>query len=256
VGHLNELHNKYKDQGLVVLGLSNEGRNAVDGFVDKHGAEYPIVIESTDSIKAFQSNSFPTIVMIGPDGRILSTSNPSEQAIEAALENVRLLPDFPKSLAGIRKAMKKEKYADALKKLGKLLEGGKLPEEDVKTGREVLAWIDWFATSSLEGAQKDVDAGSVYMAYQTLSYMSSAFKGHDYGTRAKKAGTVIMKDKALKLEVKAGEKLAGIQSDLASASSAKKALKCLKPLLSKKYAETKAGKSARKLADKYEAAIK
>lgn len=253
---LNELHEKYKDKGLVVLGVSNEARSAIDGFVEQTEAAYPIVIESTDSIRSYGGSGYPTAVLIGADGRILSTDHPSEQAIEAALENVRMLPEFPKSLSSIRKAMKKDKYSDALKKLDKLLAADKLPEDEQKTGQEVADWITWFGESSFEGAEKDRDSGSVFSAYRTFTYMSKAFKGHELGTKAKDAGTAIMKDKALKLEVKAGEKLDTIRAEIASASSAKKALKCLKPLLSKKYADTKAGKEARGIADKLEEQVK
>ena len=143
--HLNELHAKYKDRGLVVLGVTNEASGTVEGFVEDKGAEYPIVIESTDSIRAFQSGSYPTIVLIGPDGRILSTANPSEQAIEAALEGVRMLPDFPKSFAAVRKAMKKDDYAGALGKLEQLSRfavgqrgSGLVEHDDARFGTERL----------------------------------------------------------------------------------------------------------------------
>lgn len=248
MGHLNELHEKYKDKGLVVLGLTNESRSATDGFCEKNSPEYPIVIESGDSMRLYQSKSFPTIVLIGADGRILSTANPSSQAIEAALENVRLRPALPDSLKSADKALKKQEYAKALDKLSKA------KEEDAAVAKEVADWITWFGQSSLESALKDKEAGEVYMAWRTLDGLEDSFKGHEIGDKAKAEAKAIMKDKALKNEVKAGSMLDEIRLELADAATPKSALKCLKPLLSRKYEETKAGKEAAKLAAELEAA--
>ena len=246
--HLNELHEKYAEKGLVVLGLTNEARGTVDAFCEEFGPKYPIVIESGDSMRGFRAGSFPTIVLIGPDGRIASTANPSDQAIEAALENVRLRPEMPKSLSAVTKAMRKDQYAKALGKLSKA------KEEDAAVAKEMTEWILWFGQSSLDGAIKDQDAGNVYMAWQSLDYLGDAFKGHEIGSNAADAAKAIMKDKALKNEVKAGKLLDELRAEMADAATAKSALKCLKPILTKKYADTKAGKEARKLADELEAA--
>ena len=68
-------------------------------------------------------------------------------------------------------------------------------------------------------------------------------KAEDYGKKAAAEAKSMEKDDTYKLEIKASERWAKIKPQLKELG-AKKALALLKPLLAKKYKDTKAGKKA------------
>jgi hypothetical protein len=247
VVHLNELNEKYADKGLVVLAVTNEARSAVDDFVEKNSPKYPIVIESTDSISAVGSHSFPTALLLGADGRVLQYGMANDQTIEQALESVKLMPEIPESLDGVRKELHKQEYANAIKKLQGEIDHGHLEDADVETAKKLVEWIEWFGNTGLENAGKDKEAGKVYEAYLAYDDLADTFKHHEIGDKAKAAEEEILHDKDMKLEVKAGEKLAKILEEIRDATP-KKALKALAPLLTHKYEDTAAGKRAAAMA--------
>jgi hypothetical protein len=177
----------------------------------------------------------------------------TNETIEEALASVNLVPDMPRSLSAISKLLEREKFGDALKKLPKLLE--KLEGEDKEAGEKVLAFIDGRGTKGLEKASKLLEKGEVGKSYKRYDRLADLFKNHDYGVQAKKAAADIMANKEYKYEIQAEEKWIKIRGEL-DGLAAKKALKLLKPLLAKKYAETKYGKIAAKKAQAIEHAIK
>ena len=67
---------------------------------------------------------------------------------------------------------------------------------------------------------------------------------------------VLKGDKAHALEIKASEKLEKLKKEMREERKPADKLKVLKPLLSKKYAETLAGKEAAEIAEDLEAKIK
>mgnify|MGYP000284808488 CR=1 FL=1 len=46
VPKLNELHEKYSEQGLVIVGVTNESANLVDKSIESTGSRYPIAMVS------------------------------------------------------------------------------------------------------------------------------------------------------------------------------------------------------------------
>jgi cytochrome c biogenesis protein CcmG/thiol:disulfide interchange protein DsbE len=94
---LNEFHDKYKDRGLVVIGVSvDEDAGAMKDFVRKQGAKFTNVRDaSTKVARAFDVHGIPRTVLIGADGKIAASHvgfNPSSsrkeemEEIEAALK--------------------------------------------------------------------------------------------------------------------------------------------------------------------------
>ena len=87
--HLNELWEKYKDKGVVVLLVTNEPRGLVDAFVSQTGAKFPIVIETTNSIESYEGKGFPTQVAIGPDGKIIGDSFSEQMIADKSGHNIQ-----------------------------------------------------------------------------------------------------------------------------------------------------------------------
>lgn len=75
--HLDELYRKYKDAGLVVLGVSIDGPDSVaqvKSEVAKLGVTFPILLDQETRVVALYNpkTSAPFSVLIGRDGTILA----------------------------------------------------------------------------------------------------------------------------------------------------------------------------------------
>ena len=255
--HLNELQQKYGEKGLTVVGVSAQGKGAVEAFIEEFGVEYPTVTAKMASIQPFRSGGVPHAHLIDTDGRILWSGHPGElpdAKIEEAIEGTKILPDWPDSLKAVKKAFLKDKYMDALLKLEKAVQKGDLEADDADAAEGIQAWIEWYGKRALEGAVKDQAEGRHYEAAQGFELVADLYKKHPYATEAEAGLKELLSDPDRKKEVKAGAKLAKILVEIAD-EKPKKALKKLKPMLSKKYAETKAGQRAAEIAKELEAQL-
>ncbi len=75
---LEKLHQKYKDQGLTIIGISMDGPETianVDSTVRRYGVSYPIVLdEETRVVAAYNpTRDAPFGVLIDREGRIIET---------------------------------------------------------------------------------------------------------------------------------------------------------------------------------------
>ncbi|HVU17005.1 MAG TPA: TlpA disulfide reductase family protein [Candidatus Didemnitutus sp.] len=68
-----ELQNKYRDRGLVIVGLSVDqgGPEEVRRFAEKNGITYTLAMADDATVKAFgEFDAFPTTFLIDRDGNI------------------------------------------------------------------------------------------------------------------------------------------------------------------------------------------
>jgi len=79
-----EFYQKYKDKGLIVVGLTDMGRGqtlkTVQDFVTRQGnkMDYPVAFDSTQrTTLAYQAYGLPHAVVIGKDGRVVWTGHPA-----------------------------------------------------------------------------------------------------------------------------------------------------------------------------------
>ncbi|QQE12365.1 TlpA family protein disulfide reductase [Planctomycetota bacterium] len=85
----NELMEKYKDQGLVILGVcvSDKGEKMVQVMKD-HDIQYPIAWDEHGTVfKAYKSTHYPAYFIIGRDGNILA-AGVNDLKIEDAIKTV------------------------------------------------------------------------------------------------------------------------------------------------------------------------
>ena len=76
---LKELHEKYHEQGLLIIGISaDRNPNAWHYALGQHACPWPMLRETTDSQKKRTSASdlysisgFPTFVLLDPDGQVI-----------------------------------------------------------------------------------------------------------------------------------------------------------------------------------------
>jgi len=98
---LNEIQEAYRDQGVVVLGVSvdTEGADVVRAFVQEHDVQYRVLMGDEALARRYGAPGFPWMVVVLPDG----TRDPSpphvglveRDVLEAKLE--RLTSDAPVS---------------------------------------------------------------------------------------------------------------------------------------------------------------
>lgn len=87
------LHEKYKDQGVVFLGLTAEGNDTLAqsrAFVEDTKIPWPNGYGAVQTVMALEADVIPMVVVAGPDGRIVWRDVPSphsnpEDGIRAAL---------------------------------------------------------------------------------------------------------------------------------------------------------------------------
>ncbi len=68
-----EMYQKYKDEGLLILGISidKQGKSVVVPFVKKHDVTYPITIDDGTIMEKYgPTMGIPTTYIIGPKGNL------------------------------------------------------------------------------------------------------------------------------------------------------------------------------------------
>ncbi|MDX2117785.1 MAG: TlpA disulfide reductase family protein [Planctomycetota bacterium] len=65
------LHEKYKDRGLVVIGLATWDKGDPKKYMDEKQYTYNLVLKADDVATAYRVTGIPTFYIIGPDGKVL-----------------------------------------------------------------------------------------------------------------------------------------------------------------------------------------
>ncbi len=69
---LQRLHETYGKKGLTVIGIDPfDQRDDVADFLAKRGVTYPILLDDSGVSKAYRVSAYPTVYLIGRDGKIL-----------------------------------------------------------------------------------------------------------------------------------------------------------------------------------------
>ena len=70
---LNELHEGYRDQGLTILAISDEGADIVAPFAEEHGVAYTNLVGGDETFVEYGALGLPTAYLVDGDGRIVET---------------------------------------------------------------------------------------------------------------------------------------------------------------------------------------
>ncbi|MEJ2306009.1 MAG: TlpA disulfide reductase family protein [candidate division WOR-3 bacterium] len=72
IPHLVELYRKYKEKGVVILGLSlDTDPKQIKYFMNKNQMEYPVLLGARKLIKTYAIKGIPTAYLINKDGIIV-----------------------------------------------------------------------------------------------------------------------------------------------------------------------------------------
>lgn len=79
IPHLNKLHQKYKDKGLVIVGISSESAKKVRPFAKKMNMGYHVAVDnnrSTNNVYMRGVRGIPHAFVVGKDGKVVWTGHP------------------------------------------------------------------------------------------------------------------------------------------------------------------------------------
>lgn len=80
IPHLNEMHEKYKDRGVVFIGISDEDDSLVAPFVKQMKMKYLVAAGGRDTKNAFGVNGIPHAVVFDPSLKAKWIGNPHPMA--------------------------------------------------------------------------------------------------------------------------------------------------------------------------------
>jgi len=126
IPHLIELHEKYKDRGVVIISLTGEDKSEIKSFVDKMKMTYAIGTESSTS-RSYGVRGIPHAYVISPGGKVFWHGHPSaglDTSIEDALKKTPPILVKPedkargeKLLAEAESLLAQKQFASAIAKL-------------------------------------------------------------------------------------------------------------------------------------------
>jgi tetratricopeptide (TPR) repeat protein len=124
------MQNKYKNNGVVLVAMTDEASPLVKPFAKKHKINYIVGLESGKTRSAYGVRGYPTVFVLGRDGNVLYVGHNPDEA-EKTIENA-LKKDPPKkegllAASGAKSLFKKaegflakKKYAAAIKEYEKI----------------------------------------------------------------------------------------------------------------------------------------
>lgn len=147
IPHLNELHNKYKDQGLVILGISDESASTVKPFIGQMNMEYLVMAEGGQNNQTYGVRGIPHAVLVDPNGIVQFIGHPMN-GLDKAIEKV--LKDTPptRQLGG-----GPEYNARVIERINKALSAGNTKEAITQYNR-----LDTDSLHEGEGHSEQVEA--------------------------------------------------------------------------------------------------
>ena len=241
---LNKLQEKYGEQGLVVVGVTNESAKLVDSSISNQNHTYPIAMVSGGSADtAYGVRGFPTVVLVGPDGNVLTNKerHPESQIVEA-LKSVVLLPPLEgKKYKSINKAVSKKMLGKAWKSANSML--AKTPEDAQLTG--FLESLKASFDGSFQGAISQTDKGAYGSAVETLEKLAERYKGYPRAKVALEKVKEIKKNPDASDDLKAHAMLSKARSEFSKGKKANREKgRSLCEKILKSYPETPTAKKA------------
>lgn len=73
--HLRKLHDEYKDQGVVLISISNEDRKTIEPFAADNGMTWPLAIGSKSG-QDYGVQGIPHAILVDREGKIVWRGHP------------------------------------------------------------------------------------------------------------------------------------------------------------------------------------
>ncbi|MBL1218758.1 MAG: hypothetical protein D8M59_14845 [Planctomycetes bacterium] len=189
IPHLNELHHEYADDGVVIIGVSDEPSSKVAPFIKTMPMDYIVASGGGQANKDFGIRGIPHAFVVDAKGIVQWDGHPQDSGFEKAIE--KALKDTPptRRLGGgpehnervLAKAEANLKAGDidgALVSLRRL-DHDSIPEGEGHAARlrSVRGQLEPVARSKFNVAMEDVKAQRYVEAMTALEYVATKFKG-------------------------------------------------------------------------------
>ncbi len=244
---------------MAIVGVSDEERGKLEGYVDQQEIQYPIVSAPEASGK-YGVTGLPTYYLVSAKGEVLAGPQHrkfDDDQIEKALKDVMLLPDVPNKgpFKAIKKQWKKRKFVEVSRALTKVLQDETATDADRAAAESIKEILDAKIEDALTTVQKAKDGPDYYATASRLKDIAKDFKGMPVEAEAKAALDDFKKDDKIKKEIRASKKLTSLRKRYkASKKSDRKKLVAALAFFVKKNGGTYAGAKADKLLDSLKAA--
>lgn len=241
---------EWKKKGLVVIGVSDESFDLIDGYVEKHGIEFPIArLASGEFETAIGVSGFPTSAILNPKGELAWKGHPgsADGPLSKHMKGSKRTALLPKEFAGIEKALDKEDYPSAYEELNEFLGDAQLAPESKVAAEALVKYIDASANRLWTKGSAALEEGDYYTASLAFADLAENYEGIGSADEAAAKVAEFKKDKAIGNEIKGGAKLLSV-AELTDEYEFDKAYKAYRSL-AKKYKETRTGERAQAKAD-------
>lgn len=88
---LQDLHERYADKGLKMIGIDpydTKEEDQIDEFLAKRGVTYTVLLGGKETAKEYHVSGYPTLYIVGKDGKIVFTQVGYGKGTEEELEEV------------------------------------------------------------------------------------------------------------------------------------------------------------------------
>ena len=257
IPHLVEMHHKWKDKHVVIIGMTGESKAAILPTVKRLKMSY-IVGAGSDTSKRYGVRGIPHAFIITPDGTIAWRGHPMNR-MEQALEEIykkhpptglsrKDLERIEEVLAAAKKDLDAGKHASAGRALRQVTDKLPASHELRKTVDELTKKLETAAAEALARADKLRADRKLPEALAGYRGVIVEFEGTAAADKATAALADMKKDPAVAKAVKAAEDDMAAQRLFNDGESAVKAEKYARALAAyeaaAKYADTAWGRKA------------
>jgi hypothetical protein len=221
---LNAMHREGFDAGVRVVGACRQGADRIAAFVRERRVAYPVVRVTSETVEDYDIPGYPEAFVIGTDGRILWSGDPS--ALDrAAIERLRVATApwtaLAESLPGAAAALRSDDATGARRVLERCRDAADVCSlERATAARGLLAWIDAWAATLDRAATAELARHDPYEAWKALDLLARAFAGAPEGVAARARIEGLLADPAARREVDAGRALAAARRLLVAGDDA------------------------------------
>ena len=137
VPHMNELHDRFADRGLSVVGVTSESEEDTLAWVEEHGVEYPFAYDPLRKLANWVGViGVPHAVLVDANGLIVWRGHPhllTDEVIQSTLTGTLSEPiwTWPPETEGLREQLVAGRLHEALRSAGEL----GVPYPDIVRGR-------------------------------------------------------------------------------------------------------------------------
>ncbi len=204
IPHVQELHEKFGDKGLVVIGHTDGTSKDLDAFIAKNQMTY-IISVGPNIGDAYGVTGIPHVFLIDVDGKVAWSGGPTqldESVVASLVKKARPRgPAAPKfataatrpKVAALEKEAAAGRVGSALKSLDKLA-ADSAKADDAAAATASIATITAWRTALEQNQAKLVETGDVYAAAQVATNLAEAYKGGADAKALKDAATALEKD--------------------------------------------------------------